>query len=125
MQNRKRQVILPAYYDLVDDFDLVAASLQEQYGIRISKELDSMKTKELFMFIRGLGPDTSLGRIISIRAESDPEVLKEFTPDQRRIRAEWLKKQASTVSEERMEQVLETFKMAFMGIADSKGKDEQ
>lgn len=124
MRSRKLQAIPPAYYDLIDDFDLVAASLQEQYGIRLSKELDSMKTKELFMFIRGLGPETPLGRIISIRAENDPEVLKEFTPDQRRIRTEWLKKQAGTVSEERMEQVLETFKMAFMGMAENTRKDE-
>ena len=33
--------------------------------------------------------DTPLGLIIAIRSETDPYVLKHFTPEQRQIRREW------------------------------------
>lgn len=33
--------------------------------------------------------DTPLGQIVSIRSEVDPEILKHFTKEQRRIWEEW------------------------------------
>ena len=48
-----------------------------------------MKWDEFKDMLSGLGPDTPLGRIVSIRAEDDPEILEYFSPEQKRIRMEW------------------------------------
>ena len=45
-----------------------------------------MRWSEFKSLLIGLGPNTILGRIVSIRAEDDSEVLKNFTKDQQRIR---------------------------------------
>ncbi len=39
--------------------------------------------------LSGLSAETPLGRIVSIRAEEDKNVLKHFTKEQNRIRNEW------------------------------------
>ena len=58
------------YYDLIEDFDLVVSSFQSQYGIRLFRELPAgMKWEEFRDLLVGIGPDTALGRIVSIRAE--------------------------------------------------------
>ncbi len=48
-----------------------------------------MSYQEFCILLSGIMPDTPLGQIVSIRAENDKEILKHFTPEQRRIRAEW------------------------------------
>lgn len=35
--------------------------------------------------------DTPLGEIISIRLEKDPKVIKSFGPNEKKIRASWIK----------------------------------
>ena len=88
-------MILPAgssesYYDLFEDWDLIVSSVLEQYGIRIySAEFKGMKWLEFSALISGIGPDTALGRVVAIRAETDKEVIKHFSDDQRRIWREW------------------------------------
>lgn len=67
--------------------------------------------------LSGIGPDTPLGRIVSIRSETDKNVLKHFSKEQKRIRNEWLQKKAKKVSKEEMDQVLEGFKQAFIRMA--------
>ena len=74
---------------MIEDFDLVVASFQTQYGIRLSKQLDTMKWDEFQALLIGMGPDTPLGRIISVRAEDDREVLKYFTAEHNSVRNEW------------------------------------
>ena len=65
------------YYDLIEDFDLVVSSFQSQYGIRLSRELPAgMKWEEFRDLLVGIGPDTALGRIASIRAEDRKEILE-------------------------------------------------
>lgn len=39
--------------------------------------------------------DTPLGRVVAIRSETDRDVLRQMTPDQRRIRSEWASFRAS------------------------------
>lgn len=75
------------FYDLAEDWELIEASFAMQYGIRLSQE--DMDWKEFCNLLAGLGPKTPLGSIVAIRAENDREVLKRFTPDQKRIRDEW------------------------------------
>lgn len=105
------------YYDLIDDFDLIVASFQTQYGIRLSRDLEGMKWDEFKALLVGISPETPLGRIVSIRAEDDKEVLKHFTKEQRRIRSEWRNRSAKKVSEEELAEVLEQLKQGFIAMA--------
>lgn len=105
------------YYDLIEDFDLIVSSFQTQYGIRLSRELKGMKWDEFSDLLAGLGPETPLGRIVSIRSEDDKDILKHFSKDQHRIRNEWRSKQAKKVSEEALNDALEMFKNAFISMA--------
>ena len=73
-----------------------------------------MEFKDL---LAGLGPETALGRVVSIRSEDDKEVLKNFTPDMRRIRSEWAAKSASHKSERETASFLENMKQALISMA--------
>ena len=106
-------------YDLFDDWDLVASSLKTQYGYSIRKEIDSLDWGELISDIAGLKGDTPLGNIVRIRKEKDPEVLKKFTPEEIKIRNEWLTNSASQISEENYEQAMESIKNMFKTMAQS------
>lgn len=105
------------YYDLIDDFDLIVASFQAQYGIRLSRDLEGMKWDEFKALLVGISPETPLGRIVSIRAEDDKEILEHFTKEQRRIRSEWRNRRAKKVSEEELAAVLEQLKQGFIAMA--------
>ena len=76
-----------------------------------------MKWDEFADLLSGLGPDTALGRIVSIRAEDNDEILKHFTPEQHRIRNEWRRKQAKAISLEDRDAFLEEMKKAFLAMA--------
>lgn len=106
-------------YDLFDDWDLVASSLKTQYGYSIRREIDNLDWGELISDIAGLKGDTPLGNIVRIRKEKDPEVLKKFTPEEIKIRNEWLNKTASQISEENYEQAMESIKNMFKTMAQS------
>ena len=51
----------------------------------------------------GLRPDTALGRIVQIRAETDEEMLKHYTPEMRKIRSDWQRKAAKGKTEKETE----------------------
>ena len=105
------------YYDLIDDFDLIVSSFQSQYGLRLSRDLQTMKWDEFRDLLVGIAPDTALGRMVSIRAENDKEVLKRFSKEQRRIRNDWRNRRAKSVNPEDMETILNGFKQAFISMA--------
>lgn len=105
------------YYDLIEDFDLIAASFQSQYGIRLSRDLQGMKWNEFKALLVGIGAETPLGRIVSIRAEDNDDVLKHFTKDQHRIRNEWRRRSAKHVSEKETMEFLEQMKQALISMA--------
>lgn len=67
--------------------------------------------------LTGIGPDTPLGRIVSVRAENDKEVLKHFSPEQRRIRNEWRHRKAVKIPPENMADVMNALKIAFIDMA--------
>lgn len=87
------------YYDLFDDYSLIEASFLEQYGIRL-RQTEDMSWDEFCTYLSGLNEKTSLGKMVAIRSEKDPEIIKNMTPEQKRIRREWEKKQAGQMSEE-------------------------
>lgn len=120
MPTKKRESSDP-YYDLIEDFELIVSSFQSQYGIRLSRDLKDMKWNEFSALLSGLDSKTALGRIVSIRAEEDPEVLKYFTKSEHRIRNEWRAKKAKNVSEEKLADALEQIKEALMSMAGGGG----
>ena len=105
------------YYDLNDDWSLVVSSFQTQYGIRLSESLKEMSFREFAYLIEGLSDTTPLGRIVAIRAENNPEHLKEFTPEQRKIRSEYRRKAASKKTKKEVGDAIEQFKQAFISLA--------
>jgi predicted small secreted protein len=44
-------------------------------------------------------PDTPLGKIVSIRAETDPEIIKKFSKDQKKIHNDWIIKRNQKLKE--------------------------
>lgn len=76
-----------------------------------------MPWHEFKALLCGIGPDTALGRIVSIRMEDDKEVLKEFTKEQHRIRNEWRNKLAKQKKDKDVDEFLETMKQAFISMS--------
>ncbi|WP_243428914.1 Gp15 family bacteriophage protein [Clostridium botulinum] len=92
-----------------------------QYKIRLSKESD-MTWLEFRSLLSGIMPKTPLGQIVSVRAEEDKDVLKNFSKDQNKIRNEWRNKNNPLdymTEEEKAEKAIEAqelFKQVFSGI---------
>lgn len=76
-----------------------------------------MKWKEFAAYISGFDSKTPLGRIIAIRAETDPETIKKFTPDQKRIRNRWLSRKAKARPAKEVNAFIESMKQAFINMA--------
>lgn len=53
-----------------------------------------MSWDEFSTLVSGLLPETPLGRIVSIRSEKDQKIIKNFTPEQKKIYREWRVKKA-------------------------------
>lgn len=114
---RKTRESSDPYYDLIEDFELIVASFQSQYGIRLSRDLKGMKWDEFKALLVGIGSETPLGRIVSIRAEDNEDVLKHFTKDQHRIRNEWRNRSAKHIDEKQTMEFLEQIKQALISMA--------
>lgn len=67
--------------------------------------------------LSGISPETPLGRIVSIRSETDRDILKRFNPEQRRIHSEWQNRLAKNKSQMDTERFLEEMKNAFIAMA--------
>lgn len=76
-----------------------------------------MRWGEFCDLLAGISPDTPLGRVVAVRAEDDPEVVKSFTPGQRRLRSQWRSRQAKQVSEQDLNAFLRTMQRAFASMA--------
>lgn len=87
------------WYDLFIDWDLIEASFAQQYGIRLTAT--ELSWAEFTRLLSGLLPDTPLGKIVAIRAETDSKVLKSFTKEQKRIRSEWMLHKNETIKSDK------------------------
>lgn len=67
--------------------------------------------------LNGLNESTPLVRVVQIRTETDKEVLKEFTPDQRRMNSEWQKRAAFRRSKEEVDQFIKSMQRVFQGMS--------
>lgn len=85
---RKNPSNTTKWYDLYGDWHLIESSFTKQYGIRLRNEPD-MTWDEFSTLLAGIMPETPLGQIISIRSEDDPDILKSFNSEQKKIRNEW------------------------------------
>ena len=68
-----------------------------------------MSYDEFCTLLSGLKPDTPLGSIVSIRSETDKDIIKHFTPQQKKIRNDWAKRNVKKVVD--MEQYNNDMKM--------------
>lgn len=59
-----------------------------------------MSYQEFVSLLGGLMEDTPLGRIVAIRSEKDNERLKNFTPEQKKIRNEWILRRNKKLKED-------------------------
>lgn len=79
-----------------------------------------MKWDEFASLLSGLGPDTALGRIVAIRTEEDKDILKNFTPEQHRIRNEWKRRRAKqiakTADKVQIQNQMNLIKMGFLSM---------
>jgi len=113
------------WYDLREDWVLIEASLAKQYGIRLRQEY-TLPWTEFCILVAGLMPDTPLGSIVGIRAETDQEVIKGFSSDQSSIHNTWQKRQAILQLEdtEKLEQDMKDLSSMFASMF-GKGGDEK
>lgn len=113
----KNQSNNETWYDLDDDWELIASSLKKQYGYSIRKEIDNMDWAELCSDISGLMHDTPLGNIVEIRSEDDKERLKNFTQEQKNIRWKYRMKMAQKVDQEEYKKVITDLQKMFKEMA--------
>lgn len=73
-----------------------------------------MRWSEFRSLLIGISPDTILGRIVSIRAENDKEMLKHFTADQHRIRNEWRAKHSRNMNKKDAEVAVANYEKIFL-----------
>ena len=75
-----------------------------------------MSWDEFSDLIAGLNEQTSLVRVAQIRTESDPERLKEFTPEQRAMNTEWRRRRAQMRSETDVKAFMEKIQQALQNM---------
>ena len=80
-----------------------------------------MRWDELAALLSGIGPETALGRVVAIRSETDPDILKHYTQEQRRIRDSWMARNKAKISKEEMTDALENIKRALIQMAGGGG----
>ncbi|MDP4144487.1 MAG: Gp15 family bacteriophage protein [Bacillota bacterium] len=92
------------------------ASFTAQYGIRLRDETE-MSWAEFCTLLSGIMPKTPLGQIVSIRSEENSDMLKNFTPEQHKIRDEWRNRQLDDMTdmekEDKIKELQEIFAKAF------------
>lgn len=105
------------YYDLFEDWDLIISSFLAQYGLRIrTKEFETVSWDEFKALLSGIGPDTPLGHIVSIRSETDNDTIKRFTKDQKRIYDAWKNREAKQMPMEIYEREMKRLEQMFAGL---------
>ncbi len=76
-----------------------------------------MTWDEFVSLLSGLSEDSPLGRIVRIRLENDPNVLKHFSIYQKKIRSQWRCRRANAVSTVDRDTFLNNILSAFKSLA--------
>ena len=77
-----------------------------------------MSWREFSYLINGLSGETPLGRIVRIRAENDPEVLKKFSKEEKQIRNDYRRHMAKQLPQQDVKNAMERFRQAFIRLSD-------
>lgn len=72
-----------------------------------------MSWDEFRALLAGLSPDTALGRVVAIRAETDENMIKHFSADQKRIYEEWRNRRVRTMPQEEFAQEMRKLEQMF------------
>ena len=75
-----------------------------------------MSWREFSYLINGLSGETPLGQVVAIRAEDDPERLKEFTKEQKKIRNDYRRRKAKVMPAEKADKAIEQMRQAFVSM---------
>ena len=67
---------------------MIESSFLSQYGIRL--KTTELQFDEFLNLTSCLMPESPLGQIVAIRSETDPEIISNFTDNQRQIHDEWV-----------------------------------
>lgn len=79
-----------SYIDEDEDWGLIVSSFAQMYGIRLMSEDCDITVPEYYMLLQSLNSDTPLGQIVSIRAETNKDVMKHWGSAEKRIRIDWM-----------------------------------
>lgn len=104
------------WYDIIEDWSLIESSFLKQYGIRL-RSIDDMPWNEFCSYLSGIMPDTPLGSIVQIRSEENKEIIKNYTKEQKKIRADWLNRNVKIMDKKDSDSAIEGFKQMFMQLA--------
>lgn len=105
------------YYDLFEDWDMIVSSFLSQYGIRLStREFETVSWDEFKSLLAGISPETALGRIVAIRSETDKNIVKHFSRDQKRIYDEWRNRKADMMTQVSFEQEMADLESMFAAM---------
>lgn len=90
------------------EFDavLIEQSIATQYGILPGAQAE-LPYPEWAKLVSGLMDSTPLGRVVSIRGETDLKTIAHMNPWQRQIRAQWQSFVASKAKEKPRKQLME------------------
>lgn len=101
---------------MYDDYALIESSFLEQYGIRL--RTSDLSWSEFCTYLSCINEKTALGKVVAIRAEKDPDIIKHMTPSQKQLRREWEEKQSKKYSETELKDIMlkmaEGFRKAYM-----------
>lgn len=75
-----------------------------------------MKWREFSSLLSGLSDKSALARTVAIRLEDDPDILKNFTSAQHRIRNEWRTRKAETATEAEKQNAIDQIKQMFINM---------
>lgn len=67
---------------------LIQQSIAKQYGV-LPSDQGELHYSDWAALVSGLMEDTPLGRVVQVRMEKDPAVLRRMTPQQKQLRAAW------------------------------------
>ncbi|ANU47762.1 hypothetical protein ADH76_18715 [Enterocloster clostridioformis] len=102
---------------MFEDWDLIVSSFLSQYGLRIrTKEFETVSWDEFRALIAGLSPETALGRVVAIRSETDKDIIKHYTKDQRRIYDDWRNREMKEMDEKTFEKEMASQEKMFAAM---------
>lgn len=96
---------------------MIVSSFLEQYGIRLHEEYETISLEEFNQLLTGISPDTALGRIVTVRAEKNKDIIKNMSEYEKKIRKEWnlykMKKKNKTQEKIQLDKAMDFLRMAF------------